>query len=139
MFLTHILPLILLLLGLGLLAGALVTYRRTVRFQQGAAEAVGEVVEVREVIDSDGSTWKPIVEFTAPSGERIRCDPKISSNPPPYKRGDRVTVYYDPQNVHEARIKSFIYLWMLPLLLGIMGAAFAWIGAAQLMGIIPTR
>lgn len=91
MFLTHILPLILLLLGPAMLAGALVTYRRTVWFLQGAAVA----------------------------------------------RGEMVTVYYNPQNVREARIKSFIYLWLLPLILGIMGAAFTWITVGQLMGVIP--
>jgi hypothetical protein len=81
----------------------------------------------------------PEVEFTAPSGERVRFESKVYSNPPKYKRGDRVMIYYDQQNVHEARIKSFIYLWLLPLLLGIMGTAFTWVGAAQLMGVIPTH
>lgn len=139
MFLAHLLPLILLLFGLGLLAGAGVSCRRTVRFLQGAMEALGEVVEMREVRDSDGSSWMPVAEFTAPSGERVRFEAKVCSNPPKYKSGDRVTVYYNPQNVREARIKSFIYLWLLPLLLGLMGAAFTWIGAGQLLGVIPTR
>ncbi len=94
---------------------------------------------MREVKDSDWSSWMPVVEFTAPSGERVRFESKVYSNPPKYKQGEMVTVFYDPQNVREARIKSFIYLWLLSLLLGILGTAFTWVSVAQLMRVIPTR
>lgn len=137
MFLTHILPLIFLLIGLGLLAGCAYLIRKTRLFLERAMETPGRVVEMRAVSDSDGTTHMPVVEFTAPSGDRAQFESGFSSSPPSYRVGDAVTVLYDPQNFKDARIRSFLSLWIAPLLFGVLGGVFTGLGAAMLTGLIP--
>jgi hypothetical protein len=52
----------------------------------------------------------------------------LSSNPPQFKVGQSIEVLYDPQNPSNARIKKWINLYFLPVLLGFLGLIFSCIG-----------
>lgn len=76
----------------------------------------GTVVENRELQDSEGRSYTPIVEFQA-DGRAIRFEGQNSSDPPAYRVGQRVEVIYDPAQPERARIYRFSELWLAPLLL----------------------
>jgi len=118
-------------LGVGslMLFIALLLWNNSRSFLARAQATTGEVVELREVRDSDGgsSTWKPVVHF-AVEGRDVTFAASFSSRPAPYDVGDRVPVLYLPGNPDEARIKSFSSLWLGVVILGGMGLVFSAIG-----------
>jgi len=55
------------------------------------------------------------------------------SYPSPYKRGDRVTVLYDPKKPQRARIMSFRSMWLAPVLCFGIGGIMLFTGSVILM------
>jgi hypothetical protein len=119
-----------LLLGLGLLGGGGVAASKVKAFADRALSAEGTVIELR-----GSETYRPVVEFTAASGQRRTFAHGVSSSPPAFDVGERVTVLYDPEDPRDARIAGTFSLWFLPIVLGGMGAVFALIGG----GILAAR
>lgn len=74
--------------------------------------ANGTVVAIQRT----GRSGKPVVEFQAQNGARGRLVGAAASSPPAYSVGDRVGVYYDPNDLSRAVIDSFGELWLVPLL-----------------------
>jgi hypothetical protein len=68
-------------------------------------------------------------------GKHYSVRSSIGSNPAAFNEGEHVTVFVDPTNPAKGRIKSFLEMWMLPLVLGIFGVAFggAGIGVSVLL------
>jgi hypothetical protein len=116
------------IVGVLLLAGALLLWNNSRQFVAGAHKAQGTVVELIESRDSDGSTYKPVVRFTTVDGREITYTESFSGNPPPYDVGDTVEVLFTPDNSHKARIRGFMSLWLGPAILSGMGIIFAAIG-----------
>jgi hypothetical protein len=116
------------LVGVAMLAGALLAYRHTSAFLADAARAEGIVVEVIHQRSSDSSTYKPVVQFTTADGRQVEFTSDVGSSPPAHARGDKVAVLYRPASPAQARIDGFLDLWLLPTILGGMGAVFALIG-----------
>lgn len=99
-------PIILTLSGLLFFAiGAGLTMRQRSLEKQGM-EAPGVVVALHENYDSDGSTYKPVVQFHTPGGQKVEFTSSYSSNPPAYEIGERVTVVYNPDEPSKAVIKG---------------------------------
>jgi hypothetical protein len=124
-----------LVVGVGMLVGALALWNSTRGFVARAQSAPGQVIELLEVRDKDGgsSTWKPRVTFTAAAGQQITFDSSFSANPAPYRVGEAVEVLYESTDPAGARIRGFGSLWMGPMILGGLGLVFATIGAAILL------
>jgi hypothetical protein len=106
---------------------------RTQKFLGSAASAEGTVVELVRSVSSrsrgrDSKTFRPVVQFTTADGRPIEMVSRVGSNPPSYSEGEKVRVWYDPANPHEAELDGFFALWFLPLLFTGMGAVFASIG-----------
>jgi CHASE1-domain containing sensor protein len=57
----------------------------------------------------------------------------LSSNPPMFTEGQTIDVLYEPANPENARIKKWMSLYFLPLLLGGMGLIFGGIGVVLLI------
>lgn len=76
----------------------------------------------------DGPAAYPVVEFTAADGTRRTFRDSTGSSPPAYERGERVEVLYKADSPGDARIDSFLSLWLLPLVFGGIGLLFAGIG-----------
>jgi hypothetical protein len=51
--------------------------------------------------------------------------------------GDTVAVRYRPDQPHVAEIDSFMSLWGLAVLFGVLGAVFLVVGLGILVGLIP--
>jgi hypothetical protein len=103
-------------------------------FSSKAYKGTGTVVELKKVrrlsTSSSGSpshvtTYYPVVRYQTKNGKNVTFTSSSGSYPAPYKRGDRVTILYDPENPRKARIKSFSSMWLAPILgFGIGGILF---------------
>ena len=111
-------------------------------FYASGLSTEGEVLEIRitktterEEIDGDRrrtrdverTSYVPVVRFTTREGREIEFHGRGGSDTA-YKQGDRVAVVYDPERPINARILSFLDLW-LP-------AAVAWAVALLFGGVV---
>jgi len=109
------------LAALGLLGGAAWTYFKGQRTLQSRVAATGTVVELTQQNTSRGYILCPVVEFTIPSGERIRFTSEFGSRPASHTVGQSVAVRYDPADPQKAEVESTMSLWLVPLIMGFMG------------------
>jgi hypothetical protein len=66
--------------------------------------------------------WRPIVVFTTNEGKTIEFVSAVGTNPRPSWEIDRpVGVLYDPAKPEEAQIYTFLYFWLLPIFIFILG------------------
>ncbi|KIP96305.1 MULTISPECIES: DUF3592 domain-containing protein [Pseudomonas] len=70
----------------------------------------------------------PTVSFTTLDGTLGEYHSSTCSTPPSFDIGERVAVYYDPQEPERARIDSFEQNWIGSLIVGGIGAVFLAIG-----------
>lgn len=63
----------------------------------------------------------------------------ISSKPPAFTVGDKVTVLYNPDKPGDAQIDSFVERWLFLLIFGGLGAVFALIGWGLLITMLFSR
>jgi Protein of unknown function (DUF3592) len=116
-------------IGLAMLAAALFWYQSVKAFVAGASVAQGTVVElVRSQSGSDSPTYRPVVRFNASDGQAIEFTSKMGSNPPSYRKGEKVEVFYKPADPQNAMINGFFSLWGGPVIVGGLGAVFFLVG-----------
>ncbi|MGW6057490.1 DUF3592 domain-containing protein [Streptomyces sp. NPDC055189] len=77
---------------------------------------------------NDGPTAYPVVQFTAAGGKSRTFEGSTGSNPPAYDLMEKVEVLYRADSPQDARINSFISLWLLPLIFGGIGLVIGGIG-----------
>ncbi|MEI5102809.1 DUF3592 domain-containing protein [Streptomyces sp. PmtG] len=75
-------------------------------------------------------TAYPVVEFRSADGAVHTFRDSAGSSPPAYEVGERVEVLYHADSPGDARIKGFLSLWLLPVILGGIGLIFTGIGTA---------
>ncbi len=127
------------LIGAGLLAGSFYAYQHTASFIDAALTAEGEVIDLARSTSSGsgsssgGSTYAPVVLFTAANGESYEFTSSASSNPPSYRPGDRVRVFYLEHDPYDAEVDGFFSLWGGVLILGILGTVFSAFGLGFLL------
>jgi hypothetical protein len=100
-------------------------------------QATGVVVDLVASRDSEGGgyVYSPMIEFVpVETGVPVRFEQSIrqSENLAP-KRGARIEVLYDPEDPQQARVNSFIDLWMLPIALIGSGAVVILLGIVFLL------
>jgi hypothetical protein len=110
-------------LAFALLVGAVWTFFSQRRKMESRVLAVGTVVELATQVTANARATIicPIVEFTAPSGEKIRFTSDFGTLPASHKIGQSVNVRYDPLNPQQAEIDSAMNIWLTPLILIFMG------------------
>lgn len=133
-----------LLIGLGMLAGSVASYRSTQDFIAGSAMTMGTVVELERDVsrDSDGNrsvVYHPVVRYSVNGGREYRFRSNTGSNPPAYRQGEEVEVLYQPTNPGDARINGFFALWGGSVILGVLGLAFTGMPAATFFFSIRRR
>ncbi len=84
-----------------------------------AQAAMGTVVEVT------GNVPALVVEFDAGGGAKRRVESAGSDLHKNYREGDRLRVWFDPDQPQDARLDIFIDNWLFPLILGVFGGFFA--------------
>lgn len=125
----------------GLLAaiGVLILIRTRI-FIGKAQEVKGTVIQmVYSRSSNGGGGYSPVYQFTTIEGQTIVVADNLSSNPPMFKEGQVIDVLYDPENPQKARIKRWMSLYFVPLLLGGMGLIFGGVGVALAIAQILNR
>lgn len=107
--------------------GGFLTYQQRSMEQQGIA-VPGQVIDLQENYDSDGSTYTPVVQFKTKSGQTVEFTSTYSSNPPAYQVGQNVTVVYLPDQPEQAVIQGEGQL--LRIIFMISGGVTALVGAS---------
>jgi hypothetical protein len=120
------------LVGIGLLAGAVLAFRQAQRFHATAARCIGEVVEYGEhdSTDSDGHTthmYTPIVRYVVADRTYDQSCP-VSSSRREYRLGQRVKVLYDPADPEKFSLDAPFQIYMAPGILGFIGVIFLIVG-----------
>jgi len=100
---------ILALIALPFVCGALYMTYRSLWFQFAAVRAEGTVIEI------SSGTPTLTVEFPTGKGETLRTTSVGSDLYSGISRGDRLAVFFDPNNPADARINLFVENWLLPL------------------------
>lgn len=126
-----------LIVGLGLLVGGAYALSSTHEFIQKSETANGTVVDLERSRSRRSTTYHPVVRFTARDGKEYEVRSSAGSNPPGYRIGEGVRVFYDPDDPDHARIDSFFSLWGIPTMLGGMGLVFALAGGGMIY--LPRR
>jgi len=120
------LPYIFVAVGVFILTGGAVTYLNTRAFIENAYSAPGTVIDLIERRDSEGSvTYAPKVRFREPIENRdIEFVSSMSSSPPAYRRGERVSVLYELENPENAKIQGLFDLWGVSIIVAFVGLMF---------------
>jgi hypothetical protein len=102
----------------------------------GTVEAQGTVTEMLRFQDREGTgyVYAPVVRFATAEGRTIEFHSGTRTYPPAYRKGETVTVVYDPDEPQSAAIRGFISLWLGPLIAGFIGFVFLAVGAAMTLG-----
>jgi hypothetical protein len=85
-------------------------------------------VEQRHRVQRNGYAYAPVFRFTLENGQPFTVESRVMSNPPEFKIGDAVTVYYKRDHPEWAVINSLGQLWRADLALTIVGAIFILFG-----------
>jgi hypothetical protein len=126
----------LLLIGLGFvlvsllpLSGGFLLYRKTARFRKRSIATEGIVCDfqVRETSEGD-EVYHPIFRYRARNGHEYTICSDTGTDPPGFKKGQSVGIFYNPDNPADARIDTFAQLWLAPLVLGALGVLFCLVG-----------
>src|SRR4051794_40986733 len=99
------------------------------QFLQHAQVGNGIVTALQQSTSSKGSvTYYPVVVYRTSNGKEMEFSSSFSSNPPSYEIGEKVEVYYEPNQPQSAEIKGFFTQWFVVLITGGLGLVFTSIG-----------
>lgn len=107
----------------GLFVGAVWAYFKQKSQMEGRAPVTGAVVELvhRHTAADRSGIFCPVVEFSLPSGQRIRFTSDFGSRPASHRVGQSVNLRYDPMDPQKAEIESGMTTWLNSLILAFMG------------------
>lgn len=131
-------PFILIFGGTGvlLLAIAAFLFVQRAQFVGDALSADGVVVgfekratSMQSAAMSDRYISVPVVEFTDRNGNKVRFTESTGGvGNDALRKGDSVTVFYDPEQPASAKLATFFHLWAAVLVVGALGLVFFIIG-----------
>jgi len=125
------------LVGGAMLVAAGRQFARRRAFVRHSAIASGTVVALTENRERDEISYFPKVKFQTPSGREVTFQSEMGSSSEAAGIGDTVAVRYRPDQPHVAEIDSFMSLWGLTLLFGVLGVVFLFVGLGILVGFLP--
>lgn len=103
---------------------------------QDAERVEGAVVKL-ERTGGKGST-RPVVHFQV-NGQSFGISGTVSSSPPAYQVGEKVTVLYKRDNPGDAQIDSFVERWLFPVIFGGIGLLLFVIAVVLGLAMRPRR
>lgn len=150
MKILKLVPAIFALIGIILIGLGAWRYQSTLSFIDTASVTEGEVIDLVRKESTSSSTnssgrtrsssFAPLFRFQTASGQAIEVISGLSSNPPSHRPGDRVRIFYDPNDPYNARIDSFMDLHFMAVLLAGMGTVFFLLGGGILgFGFLRSR
>lgn len=120
--------LLFILIGFAVLLGGIFSILKVRRQLAGSAKATGKVVGFGTIQGQRGYLYCPQVEFQIPTGQTIKFQSEVGSQPPAYNIGQQVQVVYQTSNPSKAEIDSAMALWFAPGCMSLMGLAFLFMG-----------
>lgn len=111
------------------LAITIVLVLRTRQFLADAVRVPGTIVDVESSTSRDRDTgrrtpmYRPVFSFVGPDGAEHSLTSSASSNSRPTV-GDTVTILVPPDNPQKARIDSFLSVWGVAAIMGIVTVPF---------------
>lgn len=120
------------LVGVGVLVGAGKSAHTAYQVSADGVIAQGEVVSLKLERSSGrrgGSTYHPVFRFTAQDGQVYRVKHSQGSNPPAWKKGEKVELIYLPDDPEKAVPNTFWGKYADPFILTIFGTAFIVMGS----------
>ena len=125
--------------GLTLLGVSFFVGKSRYAFVKASLETEGEVIDLVSVHSKgrtgSSTTYAPYIQFTDAMGRKVYFISTISSNPPSYDLGEKVTVIYDSEAPEEARMKGFFAIWGMTSICGLVGTIFFTIGYLLLVSV----
>jgi len=103
------------------------------------AIVVGMTSEGKSFKSFDDAYMNPYFVFTTEDGEIIQIEPSSGVNISDYSEGDIVSVRYDPDNPHDAKLDSFRELWLYVTMTGISALLFILIALLILWSLLHGR
>jgi len=140
---VFVVAIVFLLIGLGALPGSVYFYVKEKQFEKMAVSAPGVVIDlIKKERRSDNNrrtlVYAPIVQFVDQNGNTQEYHSPHGSNPPDYKRGDKVMILYEPDNPEFAKMDDWQrYIWVI--ILGIFGIAFSLSSALMWWLVVRSR
>jgi hypothetical protein len=111
-----------LVIGVPFLLVGLSEAYKSLQLERSWVSTRGTVVDnYWEAFAHGGAAYVPVVDFQTVDGKAVRFTDGIGSIPPDYPVGAEVTVLYDPEDVHNARVVSWKRLWLAPALITCVG------------------
>lgn len=122
------------LVGVGALVGAGVTAHTAYQVSADGVIAQGEVVSLKRERNcgrrGSETMYYPVFRFTAQDGREYRVTHNQGSNPPSWKKGEKVELIYLPDNPEKALPNSFWGKYTVTVFLSVFGLVFGGVGAA---------
>jgi hypothetical protein len=95
---------------------------QTLVFLHHATQTEGSIVALTPYKGADNSIESAaIYQFYSSNGTRHTRQSSLRSNPPDFAVGDQVGILYRLDNPEDARIDTFMQLWFVPLIVGVVG------------------
>ena len=128
-FLWLLIPLLFFVVGAVLLFLGIRNFVRTRRFVSRASSATGTVTDVKTSTNTSHSSGGarvrryryPVVRFQTQDGRTVEFESETGTSSFSQGPGEQVEVIYDPLKPEEARIKTFMMLWFVPLIFCVVG------------------
>ncbi len=122
-----------LVIGIGLLSGAFFMYRNIHQFIEESVATTGRVVDYEtDYKKGEKETYYPIVEFQTQAGETLQFRSDYGGSPAPFEKDEIVKVLYNPNTPQEAKINSFMSLWLGLAIVGPLGVIFFTVGLGSI-------
>lgn len=87
-------------------------FAKTKSFLIRAVTTQGKILDLKEHSSGDGVVYRPVFSFVDNAGKEHKIHSTWGSYPPRYEIGDSISVLYDPRNPGNAKIDSFLNLWL---------------------------
>jgi hypothetical protein len=128
-----VIRLAILVVGLLFLGRALYGVLSTESLLHESIAVEGRIVALEQMhkVRHSGLTYAPVFRFTLENGQPFTVESQVHSNPPEFKVGEAVKVYYKRDHPEWAVINSLGQLWMDDVALVFVGAVF--IGMSALL------
>ncbi len=98
---------------------------KNIRFLQNSVRSEGRVISILEIVDDEGSSsYAPVYTYTGNDLQVYTNAESIYSSPLRYKVGDPILILYNKEKPAEVKVDRFIYIWLVPMMLGIMALMF---------------
>lgn len=127
---TQILIVRILLIGCGalLLIACAFLVTGTIRSLMQWIQVTGRVKDLKSFRRKKNTLYRPIIEFTLPSGELVEFTSKSAHSGGAYHVDQPVQVRYNPLAPQDAHLQSFSHLWLGPMVLLLFGGLIVWAG-----------